>query len=208
MSVSMLAKACNISKALLYHYFQDKSELLFQIIRGHLEQLLAVTAESEGASIADPRERLHWLAQALLQAYHSAGSKHQLQINQLHLLPLSQQKLLKDMERKLVDRFAAAITPCLPPAARNRTLLKPLTMSLFGMLNWQYLWFREDGPIGRADYAQLAVTLLIDGSAHLSVQSTGRAINGHRPPAAGHDNQLVDGKRSRRPRNALTAAVS
>ena len=200
-SVSMLARACDISKALLYHYFKDKSELLFEIIRDHLQTLLAVTAESDEAPTSDPREHLHWLVHALLEAYRSANSKHQVQINQLHLLPGPQQKLLKDMERKLVDRFAAAIARCVPPSARDRALLKPLTMSLFGMVNWHYLWFREDGSMSRGDYAQLAVTLLIEGSTHLPMQSTGgRPINSNRPPA-GRDPELVDGKQDRWPRN-------
>ena len=43
-------------------------------------------------------------------------------------------------------------------------LLKPLTMSLFGMLNWNYMWFRPGGPLGREDYARLAVGLVLDGS--------------------------------------------
>jgi TetR/AcrR family transcriptional regulator len=40
-------------------------------------------------------------------------------------------------------------------------LLKPLTMSLFAMLNWAYTWFKEDGPMSRADYARLAAGRII-----------------------------------------------
>jgi TetR/AcrR family transcriptional regulator len=166
-SVSMLARACSISKALLYHYFSDKSEVLFEIIRSHLEHLLAVTAAPGDVEEFEPRERLQWLATALLEAYRRADSKHHVQINQLHLLPRPQQKLLKDLERTLVDRFATAIAPCVPPGARAHGVLKPLTMALFGMLNWNYLWFREDGPMSRSEYAKLAVTLLVDGAARL-----------------------------------------
>jgi hypothetical protein len=38
-----------------------------------------------------------------------------------------------------------------------------MTMSLFGMLNWVYLWFREDGPVSRQDYADAATTLFLQG---------------------------------------------
>jgi hypothetical protein len=40
----------------------------------------------------------------------------------------------------------------------------PVTMSLFGMLNWHYMWFRDGGPMTREDYADLATTLLIEGA--------------------------------------------
>ncbi len=169
-SLSMLARACGVSKALLYHCYVDKSQLLFDIIHSHLEHLLAVTAEPEPAPELDPRGRLLQLAEALLEAYRSADNKHHVQINQLHLLPRPQQKILKDMERMLVDRFAAAIAPCVPAAARDHALLKPLTLSLFGMLNWNYLWFREDGPVSQSDYAKLTVMLLIEGAAGLDME--------------------------------------
>ena len=160
-----------MSKALLYHYYADKSQLLFDIIRSHLEHLLAVTENPGDAAGRDPRDHLLRISEALLEAYRNSDDKHHVQINQLHLLPRPQQKLLKDMERTLVDRFAAAIVLCVPATAWDHALLKPLTMSLFGMLNWNYLWFREDGPVSRSDYAKLAVTLLIKGAGHIGLQS-------------------------------------
>jgi hypothetical protein len=36
-------------------------------------------------------------------------------------------------------------------------------MSLFGMLNWVYMWFREGGPITREEYADIATTLMLGG---------------------------------------------
>jgi hypothetical protein len=41
--------------------------------------------------------------------------------------------------------------------------LKPVTMSLFGMLNWFYMWHREGRGISRADYARLATGMLVAG---------------------------------------------
>jgi TetR/AcrR family transcriptional regulator len=164
-SLVMLAQACGMSKALLYHYYTDKSELLFDIIRTHLEHLLAVTEAVERQSSPDPRDHLLRLAEAVLDAYRTADNRHHIQIGQMHLLPPAQQDTLKQMERTLAGRFAAAIAPCVPQSARGKAMLKPLTMSLFGMLNWHYLWFREDGPMSRSEYARLAVTLLVEGAA-------------------------------------------
>ena len=51
-----------------------------------------------------------------------------------------------------------------PEAFENGRLLKPVTMSLFGMLNWFYMWFREDGAISRAEYADMATQMLVNGA--------------------------------------------
>ena len=45
----------------------------------------------------------------------------------------------------------------------ERPLLMPITMSLFGMMNWVYMWFREGGLITREDYADVATTLILEG---------------------------------------------
>lgn len=164
-SLAMLARACGMSKALFYHYYSEKSAVLFGIISGHIEDLLAVTdGLADAAREPDPSRRLLNLAEAVLDAYRSAGAKHHVRINQLHLLERRQQNLIKNMERQLVDRFAGTLALSVPPAARDHALLKPLTMSLFAMLNWNYLWFREHGAMNRRDYAKLAVTLLIEGA--------------------------------------------
>ncbi|MCU0912880.1 MAG: hypothetical protein MUE98_16690, partial [Rhodobacteraceae bacterium] len=42
-------------------------------------------------------------------------------------------------------------------------LVMPATMSLFGMMNWVYMWFREGGAISRDDYARLATRIMLGG---------------------------------------------
>ncbi len=64
----------------------------------------------------------------------------------------------------------------LPAIGRSKTLLKPVTMSLFGMLNWHYMWFREGGTMSREHYADLATTVLVEGARHLSAPQAANAI--------------------------------
>jgi TetR/AcrR family transcriptional regulator len=116
---------------------------------------------ADDAALA-PRARLEALAVALIEAYRDTDAEHQVQIAELKKLPAPQQASLKALERDLVRRFSDAIAAARP--GLDPSLLKPVTMSLFGMLNWHYLWFRPDGPMSRADYARLAVGLVVEGS--------------------------------------------
>ncbi len=79
--------------------------------------------------------------------------------------------LFARLQRSLVGRFAAAVAPCLAPGLDRDVLVKPLTMSLFGMLNWHHLWFRKEGPMTRSGYARLAVALVVDGAAGLAARA-------------------------------------
>lgn len=161
-SMSQIALACGVSKALLYHYYTNKEQLLFDVIEAHLEDLVAAVREVERGS--DPEDRLVRLCAVILEAYRDADAEHKVQINNLSRLPADKQDILKRMERDLVDVFAEALAEANPDLATNPRLLKPVTMSLFGMLNWHYLWFRPSGPVSREDYATIAARIVVAGS--------------------------------------------
>jgi hypothetical protein len=110
-----------------------------------------------------PIDRLHALVTALLVAYDGADAQHTVQINELRLLPPARQAELKLMERELVRLFSDAIVAASPTLA-DTALIKPVTMSLFGMLNWAYLWFNSSGALSREDYANLVTKLIVDGT--------------------------------------------
>lgn len=161
-SMAEVASASGVSKALLYHYYVGKESLLFDILHAHLLDLM------DAVRLVDtklaPRARLRALISAVLDAYRDADHEHKIQINELSKLPAARKKDLIGLERALVATFADAIAAAIPSIAGHQALLKPVTMSLFGMLNWHYMWFREKGPVSRDDYTDMVTTLLIEGA--------------------------------------------
>ena len=86
----------------------------------------------------------------MLFAYRDADTMHKVQINELDKLAESQQRVIRALERKLVGIVARALARLNATLeGQGGALLKPVTMSLFGILNWSYLWFRDDKPISR-----------------------------------------------------------
>ncbi|UFS76465.1 TetR/AcrR family transcriptional regulator [Tardiphaga sp. 37S4] len=167
-SMNKISAACGVSKANLYHYYKDKDELLFDVIRVHLEDLLQVVEAADQPDLA-PAARLRELVAALLEAYRDADAQHSVQISSMRFLSDERQSTLKNMERELVRIFSSAVSAIAPQLA-GTTMLKPVTMSLFGMVNWHYLWFRSQGPFTRADYADLVTRLIVDGTRDLLAQ--------------------------------------
>jgi AcrR family transcriptional regulator len=162
-SITMIAEACGVSKALMYHYYSSKDAVLFDLLQDHLQNLVAVV-EAAAQSAGKPEEKLFAISAALLEAYRGADAEHQVQISSLKLLPPAQQEVLKEMERRLVVIASDAIADAIPHIAKKRQLLKPLTMSLFGMLNWHYLWFRDGKGITREKYARMVTSLILAGA--------------------------------------------
>ena len=161
-SMNTIADACRVSKALLYHYYPDKEAILFDILSSHLQRLVAAVQKAS-APAADPGERFRAIVATLLEQYRHADAEHQVQIASLRLLPKDRQQPLLASERMLVEIMSDALAAAVP-AAKPKRVLKPLTMSVFGMLNWHYMWFREGGLMTRADYADFVVQLVLAGA--------------------------------------------
>lgn len=161
-SMVQIAEACGVSKPLLYHYYSKKDDLLFDTIEVHLQDLVEAVEAADEPSLA-PRDRLHKLVAALLDAYRDADAEHKVQINDLKRLPPERQDALRALERMLVARFSDAVRGINPAIDDARGLLKPVVMSLFGALNWHYMWFRPSGPVSRERYADLVTDIFVDG---------------------------------------------
>lgn len=169
-SMNRIAEACGVSKANLYHYYKDKEGLLFDVIQFHLKELIDVIDEANHA-ILPAEERLRGLIGALLEAYRDADSQHNVQISSMRFLPPKRQAELKNMEREMVETFSNAIVG-VAPHLKGTKMLKPVTMSMFGMINWHYLWFKSTGSVSRADYADLVTKLIADGTRGIIVKTS------------------------------------
>ncbi len=165
-SLAEIAEACGSSKALLYHYYTSKEQILFDVLQGHFARLEEAVAAADRPGLP-AEQRLLGLVTVLLDAYEGADATHKVQLNDLAALPQDRQDEIKDTERRLVNRFARVLSEINPRLARGGRLLKPVTMSLFGMINWHYLWFRPGGAMSRREYAALITQMMIDGIANL-----------------------------------------
>lgn len=161
-SMSRIAERADVSKALLYHYYASRDALIFDILRTNLSELEAAILAADLPD-APPRDRLRALVHAVLEKYRDADDYHTVQLNGTKALPESQRVEIITIERRILRRFASVLRDIHPGIEAERPLLMPVTMSLFGMMNWMYMWFRDGGPVSRADYADLATDLMLGG---------------------------------------------
>lgn len=162
-SMAQVAARAQVSKALLYHYYPGKDALIFAIIITHLEELDASIAAADDAALP-PDQRLRRLIGAVLESYRGADDQHKVQLNATAALSDDQKAAITAQERAIVRRFSVVLDQINPDLNdRDRPLLMPVTMSLFGMMNWVYMWFRDGGRISREDYADVATTLILEG---------------------------------------------
>jgi AcrR family transcriptional regulator len=167
-SVAALARACNCSKALLYHYYASKEAILYALLCTHLERLHATTMQALATS-DDPEAQFRALVHASMTVYTESQDKHIVLINDLHCLAAEQSDAIRRLERHLTSLVADLLTRINPEIARVPHLRMPYTMMFYGLLNWTYLWYDAQGPIGPDAFAHCATELFLHGFKSLHV---------------------------------------
>ncbi|HEY9684635.1 MAG TPA: TetR/AcrR family transcriptional regulator [Oculatellaceae cyanobacterium] len=159
-SIATIAKFCNTSKALIYHYYQSKETLLFDMLQSHCSLLLATatdTIKNEGTA----ESKLRNLVSLFMDIYVTSRDKHVVLLNDLHWLAEDQQKEIRDLERQVVRIFRDLVTDIRPDLDEKTRLA--LSMSIMGSLNWTYIWFKENGMLSPGAFAEIIATNFLAG---------------------------------------------
>jgi TetR/AcrR family transcriptional regulator len=160
-SMNQVAEACEVSKPTLYHYVRDKHELLMQICESHVRGLAAEVEDVRSLRLA-PQPHLRALIERFVQTYGAAQSEHRVLTEDVKFLNDEDRSRLLDIERQVVGAFADAIAAVRPQLQAAR-LHKPLTMLLFGMINWTFTWFKSDGELTYEAMAPMVADLFFGG---------------------------------------------
>ena len=157
-SVADLAKACGTSKALIYHYFPSKDDILYDVMAAHLDAL--VDAADEAMRAGDARERLRALTTSFMRLYAGARDSHKVLLNELDNLPPERRAEVVGKQRRIIAVVETLVRELRPDAERDAL---PLSMLFFGMINWTHTWFRAGGPVNAEQLADLAVDMALNG---------------------------------------------
>lgn len=164
-SMNDVAAACGTSKARLYHYYDSKATILFDLLDRYTQRLLAIIGQAEATAQRrnlDERAALHELVRAFLLEYESSATRHAALLHDTQFLVDAQRELILDRQRDVV----AAVTRFLRRAYPKRVTeanQTPVAMMLFGMINWTFTWLRPGGRLSYAQFAEEVVSMLEHG---------------------------------------------
>lgn len=160
-SMNQVAEACALSKATLYHYYRDKDAMLVQIAEGHVSRLVALVDAVDALPLA-PEARLRELIRRIVVEYADAQHAHRVLTEDVKFLPPADRARILARERHVVARFAAAVA-ALRPELSEAALDKPLTMLLFGMINWMFTWVKPERGFDYEALAPMVTELFLGG---------------------------------------------
>ncbi|HEY7976939.1 MAG TPA: TetR/AcrR family transcriptional regulator [Rhizomicrobium sp.] len=161
-SIADLADALKTSKSLIYHYYDSKEDILFDVMHSHVKALLD-QAEAIAAKPLSPRKKLQTLTHAFMELYVDAAARQRVLLNELSRLPVEQRKIVVDIQRRLIEIVEKTIAELRPDLSGRGALKRPSAMLYFGMINWMHTWLDPDGKAKPQRIADLAVNTFLDG---------------------------------------------
>ncbi len=174
-SMNDVAAACGASKARLYHYYESKEAILFDLLDRYTQQLLVIIGQVQARAhrqALDERATLHELIRAFLREYESSATHHAVLLGSVQFLGQEQRDIILDRQRDVVSAVTRFLRHAYPQrlTPRNQTAI---VMTLFGMINWTFTWLRPGGSLSYADFAEEVIALLDHGLAAPTVNPTG-----------------------------------
>ena len=160
-SMNEVAEACGMSKPALYHYYKDKYTLLVQAAEEHMARLEALVKEVQAQRLP-PEERLRMLIERFVEEYANAQDSHRVLTEDVKFLEEEDRERVLAAQRRVVAAFSRTVGE-LRPELKRAALDKPLTMLLFGMINWMFTWLKPEGPLSHEAMAPLVADLFFGG---------------------------------------------
>jgi len=154
-----IAAACGTSKARLYHYYQSKDAILFDVLDRYTQKLLAIIGQVQATAQRrnlDDRAALHELIRAFLHEYQTSAERHVSLLHDTKFLSAEVDARLGESPRELILNRQRDVVA----AVQNQTAV---TMMLFGMINWTFTWLRPGGRMSYDDFAEDVIGFLDRG---------------------------------------------
>src|SRR5499427_11132426 len=160
-SMNDIARRCAMSKGLLYHYYASKGALLFDVTRAYTKRLVALVDEVE-RRMPDEAERLPELIRVFLDEYQTSQARHMVLLHDLRFLAEAERQAVVGNQRRVIDAFAAAIRAAhrLP---EDLPIVTPVTMMLFGTMNWTFTWLKPGKGLSYAEFAEMVAQVFAAG---------------------------------------------
>ena len=175
-SMNDVAAALKLSKGGLYHHFQSKDEILFDLM-SHAMDITEERVIAPVKAIADPVERLRTLIRRHIAVVLSERDREiTVMLHENHPLTPALRKRINARKKDyvhFVENLIADVQSAKAQAhaqnsrsgSANKTVTpRAAAFALMGMLNWIYQWYRPDGALQEESLVQQYTEIFFQGA--------------------------------------------
>jgi AcrR family transcriptional regulator len=153
-SMNDVAAALRLSKGGLYHHFQSKDEILFEIM-DHAMEITQERVLKPVRGISDPEERLRALIRLHIEVVLSPRDREiTVMLHENHPLPPGLRKRINARKKDYIhflESLMAEVQDNVRKKAhhplKGRVSPRAAAFALLGMINWIYQWYKPEGDL-------------------------------------------------------------
>ena len=164
-SMNDVAASLKLSKGGLYHHFQSKDEILFEIMN-HAMEITEERVLAPVRSIADPEARLRALIRLHIEVVLSPQDREiTVMLHENHpLSPMLRKRI--NMRKKDYIHFVENLVAEVHRTRGSKGTVTPraAAFALLGMINWIYQWYRPEGALQEDALVQQYTEIFFQGA--------------------------------------------
>src|SRR5579885_1407179 len=164
-SMNDVAAALKLSKGGLYHHFQSKDEILFNLM-SHAMDITEDRVIAPAKQIPDPEERLRTVIRRHIAVVLSERDREiTVMLHENHPLSPALRKKINARKKDYVH-FIENLVAEVQRARGSKGSVTPraAAFALLGMINWIYQWYRPEGSLQEESLAQQYTEIFFQGA--------------------------------------------
>ena len=175
-SMNDVAAALKLSKGGLYHHFQSKDEILFEIMK-HAMEITEERVLAPVRGIVHPDDRLRALIRLHVELVLSPRDREiTVMLHENHPLPAALRKRINHRKKEYVHFVESLIADVQKNAqkdaqreadrtrpAKGAVSPRAAAFALLGMINWIYQWYKPEGELQANNVIPQFTELLFGG---------------------------------------------
>lgn len=161
-SMSDIADAANLAKPSLYHYIRGKDELLAEIHSMFMDPLLDKAKAREGQGL-EPEAALREIIFDIVDLNRSLPGFVRVFHEYVRDLPEGVAAEIGRKRDHFEEEVASVVTAIIGDGLSNPVKRRVIVLSLFGICNWAYHWYRPNGPLDSRAIAGLMTDFALNG---------------------------------------------
>ena len=156
-SLDDIARELNVTKPTIYHYVENKEQLLFECFRAGLGRIMTGFDEVRD-SPGSARERLGYVLRRYAEAITSSFGWCMVQAENQDLSPAMSRKV-KELKAEIDRGMRKLIVEGIGDGSIRNCDPKMATFALAGAMNWIAYWYRSDDSLSAAEIAERYIDL-------------------------------------------------
>jgi AcrR family transcriptional regulator len=160
-SIRDISRSLNISKPGLYYHFENKQEMLFNIIYEFMEKVLINLRENMDL-IQNPEEKLLYIIQSHIRFFVKYPAQTKVVIYEVHSLEGEYAERFKINQLEYIGIIKNVIKEIMEETGYKMDI-NVATFCLMGMLNWIVQWYKPEGRVPPESLARDMCVFFISG---------------------------------------------